>query len=132
MQQNAAGFDIDLQNRSDYYGQIAVQGPESEDAMERVLGLECKELTFYTCKTIGDVIVSRTGYTGEDGFEVYGSHEFIRECWDKLTKAGVQACGLGCRDTLRFEVGLPLYGDEFGGYHSYHGWTGNVRQARQA
>ena len=112
MQQNAEGFDFDLQNRSDYYGQIAVQGPESEDVMERVLGLECKELTFYTCKTIGDVIVSRTGYTGEDGFEVYGSHEFINECWDKLVAAGVQACGLGCRDTLRFEVGLPLYGDE--------------------
>ena len=122
MQQNAEGFDIDLQNRSDYYGQIAVQGPESEDVMERVLGLECKELTFYTCKTIltphstlhtpQEIIVSRTGYTGEDGFEVYGSHEFINECWDKLVAAGVQACGLGCRDTLRFEVGLPLYGDE--------------------
>ena len=122
MQQNAEGFDIDLQNRSDYYGQIAIQGPESEDVMERVLGLECKELTFYTCKTIltphstlhtpQEIIVSRTGYTGEDGFEVYGSHEFINECWDKLVAAGVQACGLGCRDTLRFEVGLPLYGDE--------------------
>ena len=122
MQEHAAGFDIDLQNRSDYYGQIAVQGPESEDVMERVLGLECKELTFYTCKTIltphstlhtpQEIIVSRTGYTGEDGFEVYGSHEFINDCWDKLVAAGVQACGLGCRDTLRFEVGLPLYGDE--------------------
>ena len=112
MQEHAEGFDIDLQNRSDYYGQIAVQGPESEDVMERVLGLPCKELVFYTCKTIDDIIVSRTGYTGEDGFEVYGSHDFIRECWDKLIAAGVQACGLGCRDTLRFEVGLPLYGDE--------------------
>ena len=122
MQENAAGFDIDLQNRSDYYGQIAVQGPESEDVMERVLGLPCKELTFYTCKTIPspltshlsplEIIISRTGYTGEDGFEVYGSHAFINECWDKLIAAGVQACGLGCRDTLRFEVGLPLYGDE--------------------
>jgi len=112
MQENAAGFDIDLQNRSDYYGQIAVQGPESEDVMERVLRLPCKELVFYTCKTIGDVIISRTGYTGEDGFEIYGSHAFINDCWDKLIDAGVQACGLGCRDTLRFEVGLPLYGDE--------------------
>ena len=112
LQAGAQGFDIDLQNRSDFYGQIAVQGPESEDAMERVLGLPCKELSFYTCKTVGDVIISRTGYTGEDGFEVYGSHDFIRECWDKLIAAGVQACGLGCRDTLRFEVGLPLYGDE--------------------
>ena len=122
MQENAKGFDIDLQNRSDYYGQIAVQGPESEDVMERVLGLPCKELMFYTCKTILspltshlsplEIIISRTGYTGEDGFEVYGSHDFIRDCWDKLIAAGVQACGLGCRDTLRFEVGLPLYGDE--------------------
>ena len=122
MQQHAEGFDIDLQNRSDYYGQIAVQGPESEDVMERVLGLPCQELTFYTCKTLNtqhsslntqqDIIISRTGYTGEDGFEVYGSHAFINDCWDKLIAAGVQACGLGCRDTLRFEVGLPLYGDE--------------------
>ena len=106
------GFDIELVNRSESYGQLAVQGPESEATVENVLGLECKELTFYTVKTIGDVIISRTGYTGEDGFEIYASHDFIRTCWDKLIKAGVQPCGLGCRDTLRFEVGLPLYGDE--------------------
>jgi len=111
MQQHAEGFDIDLQNRSDFYGQIAVQGPESEHVVETVLGLACKELSFYTCKTIGDIIISRTGYTGEDGFEIYASHDYIRDCWDKLIAAGVQACGLGCRDTLRFEVGLPLYGD---------------------
>jgi aminomethyltransferase len=112
MQEHAKGFDIDLQNRSDFYGQIAVQGPESEYIVETVLGLPCAELAFYTCKTIGEVIISRTGYTGEDGFEIYASHDYIRECWDKLIDAGVQACGLGCRDTLRFEVGLPLYGDE--------------------
>ena len=112
MQQHAEGFDIDLQNRSDFYGQIAVQGPESEHVVETVLGLACKELSFYTCKIIGDIIISRTGYTGEDGFEIYASHDDIRDCWDKLIAAGVQACGLGCRDTLRFEVGLPLYGDE--------------------
>ena len=112
MQQQAAGFDIDLRNMSDDYGQIAVQGPESEEVVERVLGLECHELEFYTCKTIGDVIVSRTGYTGEDGFEIYAAPDYIRPCWDKMIAAGVQPCGLGCRDTLRFEVGLPLYGDE--------------------
>ena len=112
MQENAKGFDIDLQNRSDFYGQIAVQGPDAEKIVEQVLGLKCSELTFYTVKTIGDVIVSRTGYTGEDGFEIYASHAYIQECWDKLIAAGVQPCGLGCRDTLRFEVGLPLYGDE--------------------
>ena len=112
MQQHAEGFDIDLQNRSDDYGQIAVQGPESEQVMESVLGIPCSELTFYTVKTVGDVIVSRTGYTGEDGFEVYATPEYICACWDKLIAAGVQPCGLGCRDTLRFEAGLPLYGDE--------------------
>ena len=112
MTRQAADFEIELENRSDFYGQIAVQGPESETTVETVLGLPCKELTFYTVKTIGDVIVSRTGYTGEDGFEIYASHDYIRACWDKLIYAGVQPCGLGCRDTLRFEVGLPLYGDE--------------------
>ncbi|MBR1449662.1 MAG: glycine cleavage system aminomethyltransferase GcvT [Prevotella sp.] len=112
MQEQAKGFDIDLQNRSDDYGQIALQGPEAEHMMETVLGLPCSELAFYTVKTIGDVIVSRTGYTGEDGFEVYASPAYIQECWDRLIKAGVTPCGLGCRDTLRFEVGLPLYGDE--------------------
>ena len=112
MQKNAEGFDIDLQNKSDFYGQIAVQGPQSEEIVERVLELPCAELEFYTVKMIGDVIISRTGYTGEDGFEIYASHAYINNCWDKLIAAGVQACGLGCRDTLRFEVGLPLYGDE--------------------
>ena len=112
MQQHAEGFDIDLRNVSDDYGQLAVQGPESEHIMETVLGLPCKELTFYTVKKIQDVIVSRTGYTGEDGFEIYAAPDYIRECWDKMIATGVQPCGLGCRDTLRFEVGLPLYGDE--------------------
>ena len=112
MQEQAKGFDIDLQHRSDYYGQIAVQGPEAESVVESVLGLKCSELAFYTVKTIGDIIISRTGYTGEDGFEIYASHEYIRQAWDRLIEAGIQPCGLGCRDTLRFEVGLPLYGDE--------------------
>lgn len=112
MRQNAEGFDIDLRNRSDDYGQLAVQGPEAAEVMEKVLRLACDELTFYTVKTIGDIIVSRTGYTGEDGFEIYGTHVYIQQAWDALMAAGVTPCGLGCRDTLRFEVGLPLYGDE--------------------
>ena len=113
MQENAKGFDIELVNRSEDYGQVAVQGPNAETAVEEVLGLECKDLVFYTVKTIGDIIISRTGYTGEDGFEIYASHNYICECWDKLIESGrCKPCGLGCRDTLRFEVGLPLYGDE--------------------
>jgi len=118
MREHATGFDISLDHQSDYYGQLAVQGPEAESVVEEVLGLECKELKFYTAKTLtadnGEaIIISRTGYTGEDGFEIYGTHDFIRENWDKLMASGrCKPCGLGCRDTLRFEVGLPLYGDE--------------------
>lgn len=96
---------------------LAVQGPEAEAVVESVLNLPCKDLVFYTAKVIEtngeEVIVSRTGYTGEDGFEIYASHDFIRNNWDLLIKSGrCLPCGLGCRDTLRFEVGLPLYGDE--------------------
>lgn len=117
MTTQAEGFNIDMANSSDYYGQLAVQGPEAETVVENVLSLPCKELAFYTEKTIeidGEtIIVSRTGYTGEDGFEIYGSHTFIQRSWDKLMESGAcKPCGLGCRDTLRFEVGLPLYGDE--------------------
>ena len=112
IQLQAEGFNVTLDNQSDYYGQLAVQGPEAECIMEEILNLPCSELTFYTFKTMGDVIVSRTGYTGEDGFEIYATPDYINQCWDKLMAAGVTPCGLGCRDTLRFEVGLPLYGDE--------------------
>jgi aminomethyltransferase len=109
---NAEGFDVKIDYASDRYGQLAIQGPESEKVVESVLGIPCHELNFYEVKTVGDILISRTGYTGEDGFEVYGSHEWIISCWDKLMEAKVTPCGLGCRDTLRFEVGLPLYGDE--------------------
>lgn len=113
IQQQAQDYDVVLEHQSDYYGELAVQGPNAEAVMEEVLGLPCKELTFYTFKKIGNVIVSRTGYTGEDGFEIYADAAFINECWDKLIASGrCKPCGLGCRDTLRFEVGLPLYGDE--------------------
>ena len=113
MKEHTEGFDIKLDHQSDIYGQLAVQGPEAEAVVEEVLGIPCKELKFYTAKAVGDLIVSRTGYTGEDGFEIYGSHEFTQQAWDKLIASGrCKPCGLGCRDTLRFEVGLPLYGDE--------------------
>lgn len=117
MLKNSDGFNTKIVNQSDYYGQLAIQGPESENVMGNTLGIDAKELVFYTFKTVdaGDetVIVSRTGYTGEDGFEIYGSHAYIVSAWDKIIKAGAAVpCGLGARDTLRFEVGLPLYGDE--------------------
>ncbi len=117
MQQQLEGFDVEFQNVSEQYGQLAVQGPLAEQVVPEVLGLDCADLTFYTGKRIekdGEVlVVSRTGYTGEDGFEIYGSADYIRGAWDLLLASGrCKPCGLGCRDTLRFEVGLPLYGDE--------------------
>ena len=113
IQEQAKGYDVKLEHQSDQYGELAVQGPQAEAVMKDVLGIDGSDLTFYTFKQIGDVIVSRTGYTGEDGFEIYATPIYINECWDKLIASGrCKPCGLGCRDTLRFEVGLPLYGDE--------------------
>lgn len=111
------GYDVKVVNDSDNWGQIAVQGPGAEKVVTEVLGLaEAAELTFYTyyeAQWNGHrMVVSRTGYTGEDGFELYTTCEDIREIWKKLLDNGVVPCGLGCRDTLRFEAGLPLYGDE--------------------
>lgn len=117
IEENAAGFDVEIINLSDDLGEIAVQGPEAESVLEQVLGIACRELEFYTFKESeldgAHILVSRTGYTGEDGFEVYAGHEIIQRLWDELMESGrAVPCGLGCRDTLRFEVGLPLYGDE--------------------
>ena len=114
IQQQAKGYEVSLEHQSEQYGELAIQGPQAEAVMEEVLGIACKELTFYTFKRLdGGRLVSRTGYTGEDGFELYAEADYIRECWDKLLASGrCKPCGLGCRDTLRFEVGLPLYGDE--------------------
>ena len=129
------GFDVEVVNASDSWGEIALQGPEAEKFAVDVLGLkEAASLGFYTyyeaqwppCHSDASschselaeespasrMIVSRTGYTGEDGFEIYCNHEAINEIWDMLLAAGVAPCGLGCRDTLRFEAGLPLYGHE--------------------
>jgi aminomethyltransferase len=115
--EHADGFNVEIDHLSEQLGELAIQGPTSESVMEEILGINCKELEFYTFKESEldgkHILVSRTGYTGEDGFEVYADHETIRNLWDELMASGrVEPCGLGCRDTLRFEVGLPLYGDE--------------------
>ncbi len=107
------GFDVEVSDRCADFGQLAVQGPDSEGMMLDVLGIDCSGIEFYHFVTLPDLtIVSRTGYTGEDGFEIYAAPGKIVEMWDKLMAAGIAPCGLGCRDTLRFEAGLPLYGDE--------------------
>lgn len=114
---NAEGFDLTVEDLSDTTAEIAVQGPEAETLMKELLGFDCSDIEFYHFRVFdserGQLLISRTGYTGEDGFEIYASPEIIGDCWDTLIASGRCApCGLGCRDTLRFEVALPLYGDE--------------------
>lgn len=111
------GFDVVIDNRSESWGQIAVQGPDAESVVISTFGFsKAADLGFYEFADVEyegrRVILSRTGYTGEDGFEIYASVQDTICFWDKLLAAGVKPCGLGCRDTLRFEAGLPLYGDE--------------------
>lgn len=110
-------FNVTIEHLSDFYGELAIQGPDAEKIMEEVLSIPVKELEFYHFKELKydgkDIIVSRTGYTGEDGFEIYADHGLTVKFWEMLIASGrVEPCGLGCRDTLRFEVALPLYGDE--------------------
>ena len=118
IQEQAEGFEVEVFDDSDSWGQIAIQGPGAEDAVVNLLGIEeLRDIEFYAFYDLEDedggrVIVSRTGYTGEDGFEIYASPDNIRDLWESFIEDGVVPCGLGCRDTLRFEAGLPLYGDE--------------------
>lgn len=114
--EQAKNYNVTVKHLSESYGELAVQGPDAEDTLRDVLGIDASALGFYTFMDTKfenqDIIVSRTGYTGEDGFEIYAPQDLTVGLWRRLMKAGVQPCGLGCRDTLRFEAGLPLYGDE--------------------
>ena len=109
MQEHAKGYDIDLKNLSDFYGQLAVQGANSEKVVEEVLGLVCRELTFYTVKTIGDVIVSRTGYTGEDRILACHGLRQLNSAPSTGVKALMEVCGLADKEislsNIIFKIG---------------------------
>ncbi len=111
-------FSVNIRDLSDDYAQVAIQGPKVIDVIDQLLDTTVSDLSFMTYKVVpymdGHVIVSRTGYTGEDGFEVYGYPAFITKLWDDAINQGVKPCGLGSRDTLRFQANLPLYGQEIG------------------
>ena len=108
--------DVEIKNLSDDYSQIAIQGPLAHDICTKLIDMSQHSLKFMeyvvTPYLDGYVILSRTGYTGEDGYEIYGKHNLITSLWEKAMTLGVTPCGLGCRDTLRFEASLPLYGHE--------------------
>lgn len=109
-------FKINLTNVSDEYFQLAVQGPKARGMFAEYLKTDLSDIKFFHFKEMKvdgvECLVSRTGYTGEDGFEIYGPWASGGELFDKLVKFGFTPCGLGCRDTLRLEAGLMLYGND--------------------
>lgn len=118
MVRNSKGFDVKIDNQSHNYSLLAVQGPEA-DALLRAMGLNTKQNSFtITSATISGrkVLVSRTGYTGEDGYEILVENEYSEELWDKILEYGkpfgIKPIGLGARDTLRLEAALHLYGND--------------------
>jgi aminomethyltransferase len=119
--EKAADFDVRINPISDVLSEVALQGPNAEALLQSLSDEDIKEIGFFQFREDIHIngtpfLVSRTGYTGEDGFEIYGSHEAIKMLWDYLLEKGepyhIKPCGLGARDTLRFEVALPLYGHE--------------------
>lgn len=114
---------VTLTNRSSDYCQLALQGPDSLSILKRLTELNLDDIKYYhftTGEVDGiDCIASRTGYTGEDGFELYAAPEHAERLWNKLLDAGdygkdtgVLPCGLAARNTLRLEAGMSLYGHE--------------------
>ncbi|MGG0667915.1 glycine cleavage system aminomethyltransferase GcvT [Sporosarcina koreensis] len=120
MKQHAVG-EVVIDDRSNEFGLLALQGPKAQQVLQKLTSEPLDEIKFFRFKEDVDisghsVLVSRTGYTGEDGFEIYGSPESIVALWSAILEAGeeegIVPAGLGARDTLRFEAGLPLYGQE--------------------
>lgn len=117
IKQNNKSFNATVKNISDEYGQLAVQGPKARDIIQANTDIDVSELSMFqfvkNAKVFGkDVILSQSGYTGEDGFEIYCKTEDVVDLWDALVDEGVTLCGLGARDTLRLEAGLPLHGQD--------------------
>ncbi len=116
-----AGFDgAEVADRSDAWAQIAVQGPRGLATLQKLTPVNLAEIKYYrfVSGTVdgADAIIARTGYTGEDGFEVYVAPGDAPRLWRKLLAAGsefgIVPAGLGARDTLRFEACMPLYGND--------------------
>ena len=113
-------FDCTLEDKSDQIGKLDLQGPRSEEILQQLTKANLKTLRFYHfCESpVAGVpaIISRSGYTGEDGFEIYAAINVIGDIWDKLmaegTILGMKPCGLGARDTLRLESGMMLNGQD--------------------
>lgn len=118
--------DVTVKNLSEDYAEVALQGPNSEKILQKITDYPLNEMKYYRGAENVDVagincLITRTGYTGEDGFEVYCSTVEGPALFDAVMEAGkddgLLPAGLGCRDTLRFEASMPLYGQELDENH---------------
>lgn len=121
MLEHKGNYDVEIENISDSVGLIAIQGPFAQKTLQKLTDFDLDKLKYYYLQSDISVdgvkvMISRTGYTGEDGFEVFADNEGIVKVWKSVLEAGkefgILPAGLGCRDTLRFEASLPLYGNE--------------------
>jgi len=130
-------FKVKLTNKSDDYSLLAIQEPEAESIMKKAGILGNQEFPYYSILETDfqgeHLIIARTGYTGEDGFEVFSSHAFAKKFWKELLSTEVKPCGLASRDVLRLEVCYPLYGhelnDEVTPLDAGLGWTVKMDKA---
>lgn len=120
MVRNSLGFDVSIDNESHKYSLLAVQGPKAADLLDKMGLKKEKQPVFFSIMRTElyniNLFVSRTGYTGEDGFEILVRNEFSQQMWNYIVKAGeeflLKPIGLGARDTLRLEAALHLYGND--------------------
>lgn len=119
--ENKEGFNVEVKNVSNFIGEVALQGPFAQKTLQKLTDIDLDEIKFFNFKEDIEIcgvktLISRTGYTGEDGFEIYTLSDQIVPIFKEILKAGeeygIEPCGLGARDTLRFEAALPLYGHE--------------------
>jgi aminomethyltransferase len=112
---------VEMENLSDQYSLLAIQGPKAAEAMQSLTDVNLKDMVYYTFTRgkfagIDNVMISATGYTGSGGFEIYVKNEDVNQVWDKVFEAGdafgIKPIGLAARDTLRLEMGFCLYGND--------------------
>jgi len=128
MREHARGFDVKVEDQTDELGMIALQGQASQAVLQEMTSsLDLASIGYYkfgfgTVSKIANMRVSRTGYTGEDGFELYVPKNDVVRIWNEClahgAKHGLKPIGLGARDTLRLEAGMPLYGHEIDATHN--------------
>jgi aminomethyltransferase len=136
MLDNMSGFDVELTNISDHASMLALQGPLAEAILAKATDVDVAGVPFHGVTTgmlLGDIpaLIARTGYTGEDGFELFVDDDKVDQLWDGLLELGqsdgLKPCGLGARDSLRFEACLALYGheiaDDINPYEAKLGWV---------